>query len=113
MHRLRFAEEVMRECTTVLDRMDDDSKASEFSEDVPAPLHYAVARKKRLARHGIARKGVDGRLRSPFLGSSSFCDRTTQKNKAAKPPCKHRKVRFKNRNTILTRVSEQLPGQRS
>ena len=31
MHRLRFAEEVMRECTTVLDRMDDDSKA----QDVP------------------------------------------------------------------------------
>ena len=27
--------------------------------------------------------------------------------KAATPPCKHRKVRFKNRNTILTRVSEQ------
>ena len=46
-------------------------------------FHYAAARKKRLARHGVARKGVDGRLRSPFFwqkkGSSTVCDRTTQK----------------------------------
>ena len=40
-----------------------------ISEDVPASLHYAVAIKKSLARHGVARKGVDGRLRSPFLGT--------------------------------------------
>ena len=54
-----------------------------FGEDVPASLHYAVARKKRLrllsevapdgtvkwslACHGVARKGVDGRLRWPFF----------------------------------------------
>ena len=45
------------------------SKSSlEFGEDVPASFHYAVARKKRLACHGVARKGADGRLRSPFFG---------------------------------------------
>ena len=43
MHRLRFAEEVMRECTTVLDRMDDDSKV----QDVPQyPKKWYPERKR-------------------------------------------------------------------
>ena len=50
------------------------SKASlEFGEDVPASLHYAVARERRLARHGVVRKGVDGRLRSAIFFVSQKC----------------------------------------
>ena len=49
------------------------ARLPEFGEDVPSSFHYAVARKKRLttfewrlACHGVAHKGADGRLRYFF-----------------------------------------------